>query len=160
MRTLSSRQTFFAKVVSPAVWIGGVGFLSLGLFVAEDAFHDQGSPVDPEAKWVLLGLWLAGTAFALSSIRFKRVRVGERSLQISNYLSEIEVPLTDVVAVRENTWLRTHPVTIEFRRHTAFGNRIVFMPRVRWWYWWQSHPVVDEIQGAVDRVRTVDEGSS
>ena len=117
-RTLSSRQTFFVKVVSPVVWIIGVGFVTLGL-----------------------------------SMRFKRVRMGERSLYISNYISELEVPLTDLVAVEENTWLKTHPVTIEFRRHTAFGSRIVFMPKVRWRFWWASHPVVAEIASAVDRAR-------
>jgi len=154
--TLSSRQTFFAKVVSPAVWIGGVGVLTLWLLVASNTSRDRGIPLPAEVKWLLLALWLAGSAFALSSIRFKRVRMDEHTLHISNYLTEIEVPLADVTAVHENCWLRTHPVTIEFRRHTTFGDRVVFMPTVRWWRWsrwWAPHPVVPEIRSATDRVR-------
>ena len=153
-RMLSSRQTFFAKVLSPVIWIVGVGFVAVGLFVTSDALPGQGRPAPPEARWLVLALWLGGCAFTLSSMRFKRVRMDEQRLQISNYITEIEVPLTDLVAVSENTWLKTHPVTIELCRHTAFGNRVVFMPKVRWRARWRSpHPVVDEISSAVDRAR-------
>jgi hypothetical protein len=79
------------------------------------------------------------------------VRMDETSLYISNYLREAQVPLRQVMTVTENRWLNIHPVTIKFRSATEFGDRVVFMPKVRWFGLWTSHPVVAEIQEAVDR---------
>src|SRR5262249_30888695 len=83
----------------------------------------------------------------------KRVRMDERTLRVSNYLREVEVPLDEVERVHENPWLKSHPVTIRLRRPTVFGDRVVFMPRVRWYSWWAPHPVVPEIREAADRAR-------
>jgi hypothetical protein len=47
--------------------------------------------------------------------------------------------------------INIHPVTIVFRSETAFGSQIVFMPESRWFGFWSSHPVVEEIQNAVAR---------
>ena len=73
------------------------------------------------------------------------------ALCISNYSSEIAVPLVNVAQVSENRWVNIHPITIEFHADTEFGSRVVFMPKVRWFAFWSPHPVVEEIRGAVDR---------
>src|SRR5262249_62361427 len=75
----------------------------------------------------------------------------DTSLYVSNYLREIQVPLRQVAAVTENRWVNIHPVTIQFRSATEFGDRVVFMPRRRWFGWGRSHPVVAEIRHAVGR---------
>jgi len=149
LRTLSSRQTFFLKIVSPLAWVLGMGGLVVRLFATPGAWgftHD--------VRWGLLAVWLIGVAFAASSLRFKRIRMDGTMLYVSNYLQEIEVPLADVAAVDENLWLKTHPVTIRLAHDTAFGDRLVFTPRAAWFRWWAPHPVVAEIRDAASRART------
>jgi len=75
----------------------------------------------------------------------------DRALYISNYAKEIAVPLANVAEVTENRWINIHPVTITFHSDTAFGSQIVFMPKTRWFGFWSSHPVVDEIRTAANR---------
>jgi hypothetical protein len=73
------------------------------------------------------------------------------ALYISNYRQEIRVMLHDVSAVSEIRWVNIHPVTVEFCRDSAFGSHIVFMPKVRWWGAWRSHPIVAELRDAARR---------
>src|SRR6266511_4278206 len=152
-RTLSSAQTFVMKALFPPLWIGGFAAATLSLFLAPEFWHAaDGGPPDPELRWVFLFATIAGTVFIWwACIRLKRVRMDERALYISNYSTEIVVPLANVAEVTENRWLNIHPVTITFHSDTAFGPRVVFMPKTRWFGFWSSHPVVDEIRTAVSR---------
>jgi len=75
----------------------------------------------------------------------------DKALYISNYSTEIVVPLNNVAGVTENVLINIHPITILFRSETEFGSQIVFMPESRWFGFWSSHPVVGEIQNAVAR---------
>ena len=63
-------------------------------------------------------------------MRLKRVAISGHSLAISNYLATIQVPLREVARVTENRWINIHPVTLHFRKPTAFGTSVVFMPKV------------------------------
>lgn len=97
-------------------------------------------------KWQFLAIWVVGSAFILwGCSRLKRVRVDESGLLVSNYLKEIRIPFDDILDVTENRWINIHPVTIHFRQSTPFGERVVFMPRVRL-FAWTSHPVVGELR--------------
>jgi hypothetical protein len=152
-RTLSSAQTFLMKLVFPPLWIGGFAIATTTFFLAPTAVVDSsGAPADHGMKWTFLLVTVFGTAFIWwSYIRLKRVRMDDRMLYVSNYSREIAVPLVSVAEVKENRWVNIHPVTIEFHHETEFGSRIVFMPKVRWFGFWSSHPVVEEIRTAVSR---------
>ena len=152
-RTLSSAQTFVMKVIFPPLWIGGFALGTASLFLSAGFWHDpSGAPPDPEVKWVFLFATIAGTWFIWwSCIRLKNVRMDDKALYISNYSTEIAVPLANVGQVSENRWVNIHPITIEFHADTEFGSRVVFMPKVRWFGFWSSHPVVQEIRAAVNR---------
>jgi len=141
------------KLVFPPLWIGGFAIATTTFFLAPTALVDSsGAPADPGMKWTFLLLTVLGTAFIWwSCIRLKRVRMDDRMMYVSNYSREIAVPLVSVAEVKENRWLNIHPVTIEFHHETEFGSRIVFMPKVRWFGLWSSHPVVEEIRTAVSR---------
>jgi hypothetical protein len=162
IRTLSSMQTFVMKVVFPAIWITGFGAGTILLFLAGPTVHGKnGGPPPPQMKWLFLGVWLAGSTFIYwSCIRLKRVRMSDTTLYISNYLEEIEVSLVDVADVRENRWVNIHPVTIEFRRETPFGEHVVFMPKARFFGGWSSHPVVAELRQAVDGALGIGPGAA
>lgn len=152
-RTLSSAQTFLMKAIFPPLWIGGFVAATLSLFLAPDFWDGaDGGPPDTRLRWVFLLVTVAGTVFIRRTcIPLKRVRMDEKTLYISNYSREIVVPLANVAEVTENRWLNIHPVTITFHSDTDFGPRVVFMPTRRWFAFWSSHPVVDEIRAAVRR---------
>ena len=72
----------------------------------------------------------------------------EKSLYISNYFTEIVVHLSDVAEVIGYRWSSNYPVTIRFCVATAFGWRIIFLPKVRYSFF-GPHPVVEQIRRAV-----------
>ena len=151
---ISSAQTFFAKVVFPVVWIGGFSIGTIALFAAE---RMAGRPTPPGVPWVFLGATLLGSAAIYwYCVRLKRVDIDGDSLFVSNYRREIVVPLTDVDGVTENPWVNMHPVTIHLRRDTEFGRSITFMPKIQWFLFLRSHPVVAELRLAAARAHDLE----
>ena len=139
-RLVSSRVTFWMKFVFPPLWIAGFGAGTVGVWLSD------GQPRGPPAA-MFLGFWLVGTALIWwSCARLKRVRVDETHLYVSNYRTEVSIPLANVRRVSESRWDRGRPVTVEFRTPTPFGQRIVFLPKARWVGWFESHPVVAELR--------------
>ncbi len=160
-RTISSAQTFFLKVLFPVVWIGVFAGMTVLLFAGVPGSPDSGTPPPPVTRWILLLATIAGSAVIYwACIRLKRVDLDRRALYISNYLTEISVPLRDVVEVTENRWVNTHPVTIRFQRDVGFGTSIVFTPRVRWFAFFSPHPIVAELRTAVERTRRAPDGEA
>jgi hypothetical protein len=145
--TLSSLQTIYMKFVFPTVWIGGFATGSIFLLLTPG--------LDPNAAFLKVLFPIATVIGALfiwwTCMRLKRVRMDSRSLYISNYRTEIVVPLREVAEVTENVWLNIHPVTVKFLHETEFGSKVVFIPTQRWFAFWSSHPVVDKIRDAVAR---------
>jgi hypothetical protein len=74
------------------------------------------------------------------------VRVDDNFLYVSNYLKEITIPLSQIYDVTENLWINIHPVTIHLKTPSEFGDKIKFMPTVRYFAWFQSHPIVEELK--------------
>ena len=129
------------KVIFPGLWIPLFGIAPLTMFLG--AFESQ----DADPKWLFLIFWLVGSAFIYwSCIRLKEVSVDENFLYVSNYLKEIAIPLSEIQDVTENVWVNIHPVTIRLNSPSEFGDKIVFMPRVRFFEFFSSHPVVDELK--------------
>lgn len=154
-RTISSAQTYLMKVIFPVLWIGAFAAVTIVLFSGGGGFTDEaGNPPDPSLKWTFLFVTLLGGVFIYwTCVRLKRVAVDAQTLYISNYQQEIVVPLRDVEDVTENRWINIHPVTIHFYRDTEFGTSIVFMPKVRWFAFFSSHPIVAELRAAAARSR-------
>ena len=147
-RTLSSAQTFLSKFVFPAVWITGFGIATLSMWINPIAGHSANA-ASGDMRTQFLGFWIAGSAFILwLSAGLKRVRIDREFLYVSNYRREIAIPLSQIREVTENRWINTHPVTIHFRTITEFGVKITFMPTMRWFALWSSHPVVQELRSA------------
>ena len=159
-RTLSSHLTFVSKFVFPVIWIGGFATATFTLFVFPASWHgDSGGPPGPALKWIFLVATLLGAALIWwSSARLKRVRMDASALYISNYSTEIVVPLANVAEVTENYFVGGHPVTIRFRVDTEFGSAVTFTPRVKWSGFWAMHPAVDEIRLAVAQATGRDRG--
>jgi len=154
-RTISSALTYAVKVVFPVVWIGIFAVATLLLFSSAGGATRAGGDSPPsEMKWAFLLVTLVGSAFVCwSCVRLKRVELDDAALYISNYQKVIVVPLRDIQDVTENRWINSHPVTIHFHRDTDFGASIVFMPTVRWFAFFSSHPIVAELRTAAARAR-------
>src|ERR1700674_3488223 len=92
VRTISSGQTILAKFIFPVVWIGGFGLGTMPLWLAP--LHARSGAPPPDMKWLFLAVWICGTAFVLwLSAGLKKVRLDDETIYISNYVSEISVPL-------------------------------------------------------------------
>ena len=130
---LSSRSTFFFKLIFPALWILIFAGGTLAMF-------GSGEPLAP----VFAVATLAGTLF--SSARFfplKSVIAGRDGIVVSNFVRQIEVPYDQIVSVNENKRLNTRDITISLRTDSAFGQTIRFQPYAEFTLWYRrDHPAV------------------
>lgn len=111
------------------------------------AFLGGSKDADPVAKWFVLWVLVVGSAFIYwSCIRLKEVSVDDDFLYVSNYLKEISIPLSNIYDVTENVWINIHPVTIHLSSPSEFGDKIIFMPKTRFFALFSSHPVVKELK--------------
>jgi hypothetical protein len=150
-RRLSSLQTFLIKVIFPIFWTTIWGIGTVVMF-----FTEEGKNAPP--KFIFLLIWIIGIAFLYwSCIRLKAVSVDEDFLYVSNYLREISIPLSNIYDVTENRWINIHPVTIHLKSPSEFGDKIIFMPKVRVFSLFSSHPVVAELK-ELARMKSMEAG--
>ena len=151
-RTLSSPLTFFWKFGSTPLLAGCFVYLLAALWSggwkSQDGTPDSGRTIGTAIVLVpaICG-WIAWL-----TARLKRVAVDDSALYISNYRTEIRVPLTQVLDVRESGNSKWFLIGINLRHPTAFGQRIVFRPRLCL-YWSGLHPVARELKGLVEQAR-------
>jgi hypothetical protein len=128
------------KVIFPGFWITISGAVFVAMFLAEGAKNVP-------AKIIFLLLWSMGTAYLYwTCIRLKAVSIDDDSLYVSNYIKEITIPLSSIYDVTENRLTNVHPVTIRLKSPSEFGNEVIFMPKVRVFSFFSSHPVVAELK--------------
>lgn len=139
-RCISSGLTFFYKFFFPSFWLGGFAFGTIAMLI-------QGNPV---GVIFLLALIVGGLIFWKYDIPLKHVDIDGPDLYISNYRITIRVPLKDISNVTETCWLNNHPVWIHFYSDTEFGNKIMFMPEMKF-LTFGSHPVVQELMILSDK---------
>jgi hypothetical protein len=132
-RVISSAQTFFAKFILPFVI---VAFFAYGFSLA-------GSRVLPILAPV--GVLLAVSVYWFY-IRLKKVAIDSDGLVISNYVREVRVPWREIIKITGSRWKKTRQVTITFDRDVGFGTSIVFMPRFRFLWPGQEHPIAKELR--------------
>lgn len=138
-RVISAGDTFFAKlIIAPAFLICGGVLLwtAVRSFAANEILKSVGD--------LALLAMLPGTIWPLFPL--KRVALSKTSLYVSNFLREIEVPLSDVSSVEEIEGT-AYRVVIVFKRDTAFGRQIRFSPQGLAPP--HPHPVIAELRAAV-----------
>ena len=141
-RVISSAQTFITKFILPFVV---VAVLAYGL---------PRAPIRVLPILAPAGLLVAASIYWYY-VRLKKVAVDSDGLVISNYVREVRVPWRDIIKVTGSRWEKTHHVTITFHRDIGFGTSIVFMPRFRFLWPGQEHPIAQELRElmAVNRDR-------
>jgi hypothetical protein len=147
MRTISSDQTFGAKYVAPAivVLVFDVAAVSLWWDPSEwpmSLIHASADPI----RWVFAAVAVLLTIGSLwFGVRLKAVKLDDDALYISNFRREIRVPLGDIDSVAVEGWSTSQVVAVTFQSETAFGRKIVFMPKLRFLSFGEP-PVVAELQ--------------
>jgi hypothetical protein len=150
-RLISSRLTVFYKFVFPVLWIGLFAVITAAMFIVPD--ERAGDLRD--LRWVFAAVTVVGAAFVYwFGMRLKRVALGERSMIVSNYVEEADVPLIDVERVSGSVLLSPELVWIHLRRPSTFGQKIVFMPTMRMFHGFSRHPIVAELQQVVENARS------
>ena len=148
---LSSDWTFIYKFLFAPLWIGGFGFGSIGMLIADIRSSHHNGPQD-NPWFIFFIIFLFGATYLYwTCIRLKLVRIDSDFIYISNFRKEIKVPLYQIKKVSEWRLDNSHPIFIYFTQTTEFGTSIVFMPKIRWFGFWSSHPVVDKIRQASER---------
>jgi hypothetical protein len=150
-RVLSSAQTFWIKVIWPIFMILGtiVLFALLEFRLLPDLYRSLFPvPLTPRLKDIFWAIWII--CFVITfwwGFQLKRIAVDGESIYISNYLQEVKLPLSAIIEVRENIWLKMHPITLDLGQDTPWGTTIKFMPTIRFVMPnWVSHPVVAELR--------------
>lgn len=132
-RVISSAQTYINKFILPLVVAAVLAY----------GFSHAGSRVLPIL--VPAGLLLAASIYWFY-VRLKKVAIDSKGLVISNYFREVRVPWRDVIKVTGNRWKKTHQVTITFDREMGFGRSVVFMPKFRFMWPGQEHPIAQDLR--------------
>ncbi len=135
MRVLSSRATPFYRFFTPLAW-----FL-LWLFLAP--FIDAAT-----ARYeIFLAVAVLGAClFFWHGSRLRKVILDGDTLVISNYSRDVSVPLTSISQVKGSRWAKTKDVIITFDHDIGFGDKVVFVPKTRWLWPWQEHPIAAEMR--------------
>ena len=144
-RTLSSPLTFFWEFAATPLLAGGYVWVMAARW-SDGWKHRDGTPASA-ATMALVIVCLITTVACLVwlSARLKSVAVDDTALYVSNYVTEIQVPLSEVTDVRECGTLRWFFVEIDLRHPTAFGHHIDFRSMLCF-YWSGLHPTVKELQ--------------
>jgi hypothetical protein len=154
---LSSDSTMFWKRVFPAAWTVGVGA------IAALAYLDLiGSPPAPApVKIVLVGGWAVFSAlFQHWFGRLQHVwRVGD-NLVIGDRDRGLRLSLTEVREVKESRMQKLKMVTLELRRATPLGRKIVFVPKGAKSIWvpWADSAVAADLRDRMDRLAPPETG--
>ena len=155
-RTFSCPSTFFWKFVFTTLLFGGISYWLLMSWLGKVTSDDR-KPLPLEVLSVLTCMEaavVAGVIFAAKKL--KRVAIEDGYLYVSNYFTEVRIPLSEVVSVREyaGTGAAKQYTTliIDLQYPGAFGERIVFLPKPRL-YRSGIHPVVRELQTMCEHAR-------
>ena len=109
-RELSSKQTFFLKIILPILFAAMLMTVFAGI-----VFSSKKDEILPLIIiFPLIGLFGIFSMY-FTVMRYKKVAVDDDFLYISNYRNEIKVPLSNISEVTETKWIRTRPITIHLK---------------------------------------------
>ena len=148
---LSSRWTYFVKFIFGPLWIVLLGTSALAAVIApQEVFRDARSEPPPGLQWVVVTIWLIGSAGILRfTMPLKRVELRDGRLYVSNYRREWEIVPRDIVSVRQNRWVNARPIRVTLRHDVdGLGSSFTFVPPTRpmFFRFWREDPQVDELR--------------
>ncbi|MHB1097541.1 MAG: hypothetical protein ACYC3F_15380 [Gemmatimonadaceae bacterium] len=131
--TLSSRWTPFYKFVIPLLVIGGVGTSAVMAYLHPEP-QKMPPGLGPNQVWILMAvaavIAIAAMWWALG--RLMRVELDDDELIVSNYRTEIRVPLSNVARIGGPSRSNPPRYTLTFEEPTDLGRTIAFIPPIAW----------------------------
>lgn len=131
--TLSSRWTPFYKFVIPLLVLGGIGTSTVVAYLHPEA-KNMPPGLNPDQGWILMAvaavIAIAVMWWALG--RLMRVELDEDDLIISNYRTEIRVPLSNVAKITGPSRSNPPRYTLTFEEPTDLGRTVAFIPPIAW----------------------------
>ena len=141
---ISSNFTLVYQILPPLV-LAAAAILAI--------VSELDDPLHPDDEGVVAAVTLIGITLAclLWFGRLKTVRVSEKILYVSSWLSEISIPLTDIEYVY---YFGAGRAAIRLKSVLKFGRTINFLAPLRVFdFSFVSHPVVDELREMVKAAR-------
>ena len=135
MQVLSSRATPFYRFFTPLAWVLLLVFFAPFIKDATDHY-----------EIILVVVLLGACLFFWHGSRLRKVTLDRELLVISSYSREVSVPLTSISQVKGSRWAKTKDVIITFDHDIGFGDKVVFVPKSRWLWPWQEHPIAAEMR--------------
>lgn len=130
---LSSRWTPFYKFVLPVLCVGGMGVGAWRAYVhPEELKMPPGT--SPELGWLMmLALMLLVFVVIWWTVRsLVRLELADDELVISNYFTEIRVPLTSVADISGPSITNPKRYTLTFDESIEFGRTVSFLAPMQW----------------------------
>src|SRR5687767_7665946 len=121
---LHSYETYLFKYLLPIMGIPWDGFRGL-----RRAFPPA-EPNNATIIWVATVVWcVLLVGFVWYGFRLKTVFINQTGLRIRGYITEIEIPFSQIASVKHN-WLMRN-ATLHLNVASPFGAKILFIPRLR-----------------------------
>ena len=121
---LHSYETYLYKYLLPIAWIPWEGLRGL-----RRAFP-PGYPNSATMISVAIIVWSVSFPLVVFyAVRLKTVFANETGLRIRGYVTEIEIPFSEMASVRHNWFFKNDTLFLNVR--SAFGYRILFIARRR-----------------------------
>ena len=134
----------------PVLTTAGMCYGAWRAFVHPDELHVS-SGMRPEQAWVIvlaLGLLIGGLIW-WTVAPLKRLVLDGDDLLISNYLTEISVPLSAIESISGPSTTNPKRYTVTFTEPTEFGRTFTFMPPMVWsMNPWAESEVVGQLRTA------------
>jgi hypothetical protein len=140
-RELSSKQTFFLKIILPIFFVVMMTIAFLGII-----FSSRGNELLIMVIVFLMIGFVGIISMYLTVMRYKKVSVDELFLYVSNYRKEIKIPVSVIDDVTEIKWIRTRPITIHLKNGSEFGRKIVFTPKLDGFRIFADNPLIAELK--------------
>jgi hypothetical protein len=145
-KQISSDTTAVWKYIFPGLWIPfmGIGAIAGGFQAAN------------EPGWSLFVFgWIIASAYLIwFARRLKFVSIDEEFVYVSQFRKQIQIQLTHFQRVKENFWARPKLITLTLNHPSDFGTEIMFVPTPLVFAAFRSHPIVQEIERAVQNCRS------
>ncbi len=139
MKILSSKTTFVQKFIAPSV---------TGIAIAYVMIYEFNTWQSTSYIMTAVVVALLIAFIYWFCIRAKKVSVSGETLFVSNYIKEIQIPLSNVEKVT-TVYIKGHPTTIHLKSASEFGSKILFFPP-HLYFSWEPHENVAELKRLVE----------
>jgi hypothetical protein len=157
VRNISSKLTLPNKVILPSVWFAACVRICAPLWLPPGVVHWQAfrgldNPLARASAMIGFPLIFAWTVWSTS--RLKRVRLDGDELLVSNYHTEIRIPLSRVALVELINRGRSGKFgVIDLDATSAFGDSITFLPVSTQGALGFEYPIIDELNRLAQQAR-------